>query len=51
LRVIRSGLASTDRVVVDGIPLAHPGAKVTPREEQIRYAEENKATDQQLAKQ
>ena len=51
LRVIRSGLAPTDRVVVDGIPLAHPGAKVTPREEQIQYAEENKATDQQLAKQ
>ena len=51
LRVIRSGLTPTDRVVVDGIPLAHPGAKVAPREKQIQYAEENKPTDLQLAKQ
>jgi RND family efflux transporter MFP subunit len=51
LRVIRSGLAPTDRVVVDGIPLAHPGAKVTPREERIQFAQENKATDQRLVKQ
>src|SRR5579871_6282351 len=32
LRVIRSGLAPTDHVVIDGIPLAHPGAKVAPHE-------------------
>ncbi|MBV9538384.1 MAG: efflux RND transporter periplasmic adaptor subunit [Acidisphaera sp.] len=30
LRVIRSGLAPTDRVVIDGIVRSRPGAKVTP---------------------
>ena len=30
LRVIRSGLSPTDRVIVDGIPMARPGAKVSP---------------------
>jgi RND family efflux transporter MFP subunit len=49
LRVIRSGLAPTDRVVIDGIPLAHPGAKVAPHEAQIRYAEDAKQNSQQLA--
>jgi membrane fusion protein, multidrug efflux system len=49
LRVIRSGLAPTDHVVVDAIPLAHPGAKVAPRDAQIQYGEENKPIDQQLA--
>jgi RND family efflux transporter MFP subunit len=49
LRVIRSGLAPTDRVVIDSIPLAHPGAKVAPHEGQIRYAEDAKQNSQQLA--
>jgi multidrug efflux system membrane fusion protein len=49
LRVIRSGLAPTDRVVIDGIPLAHPGAKVVPHNGQIRYVEETKPDDQQVA--
>ena len=49
LRVIRSGLAPTDRVVIDSIPLAHPGAKVAPHEGQIRYAEDAKPNSQQLA--
>lgn len=40
LRVIRSGLAATDKVVVDGIPMAHPGAKVAMHNESIKYAEE-----------
>jgi RND family efflux transporter MFP subunit len=31
LRIIRSGLAPTDRVVIDGLVRAQPGAKVTPR--------------------
>jgi multidrug efflux system membrane fusion protein len=48
LRVIRSGLAPTDHIVIDGIPLAHPGAKVAPHAEQIRYAEDAKASDQQV---
>ena len=30
LRVVRSGLAPTDRVVIDGIVRVRPGAKVTP---------------------
>jgi len=49
LRVIRSGLAPTDRVVIDSIPLAHPGAKVAPHDGQIRYADDTKTNDQQLA--
>jgi RND family efflux transporter MFP subunit len=51
LRVIRSGLAPTDQVVIDGIPLAHPGSKVSPHNGQIRYADEPKASDQQIAMQ
>jgi RND family efflux transporter MFP subunit len=38
LRVIRSGLTSTDRVIVDGIPIAHPGATVSPHDAPIRTA-------------
>ena len=32
LRVIRSGLAPVDRVIIDGIPHAAPGLKVTPQD-------------------
>jgi hypothetical protein len=32
MRVVDSGLAATDRVVVDGLQRAVPGAKVTPSE-------------------
>jgi multidrug efflux system membrane fusion protein len=49
LRVIRSGLTPTDHVVVDSIPLAHPGTKVAPHEQQIQYAEDAKPNAQQLA--
>ena len=38
LRVIRSGLAPNDRVIIDGIPRAAPGAKVAPQNGAIRYA-------------
>jgi membrane fusion protein, multidrug efflux system len=38
LRVIRAGLAPGDRVIIDGIPHAAPGAKVAPQEGAIRYA-------------
>jgi hypothetical protein len=31
LRVIRSGLSDTDRVVIDGVQRAHPGQKVDAR--------------------
>jgi hypothetical protein len=38
LRVIRSGLAPTDRVIVDGIPMARPGSTVSPHAAQIQVA-------------
>ena len=38
LRVIRSGLAPNDRVIIDGIPHAAPGAKVAPQNGTVRYA-------------
>lgn len=38
LRIIRSGLAPTDRVVIDGIPTARPGATVAPHAEAIQVA-------------
>ena len=31
LRVIRSGLASSDKVIIDGIPTVTPGSKVSPQ--------------------
>jgi membrane fusion protein, multidrug efflux system len=38
LRVIRSGLASDDQVIIEGIPYSAPGAKVAPQGGKIRYA-------------
>ena len=38
LRVIRAGLDPKDRVIIDGIPTAAPGAKVTPKDGEIRAA-------------
>jgi membrane fusion protein, multidrug efflux system len=38
LRVIRSGLAPNDQVIIEGIPQAAPGAKVAPQGGTIRYA-------------
>ena len=38
LRVIRSGLAANDQVIIDGIPYAAPGSKVAPQNGTIRYA-------------
>jgi RND family efflux transporter MFP subunit len=43
LRVIRSGLAPDDRVIIDGIVRAIPGGKVTPQDGAIGY---NAAADQ-----
>jgi membrane fusion protein, multidrug efflux system len=37
LRVIRSGLTSNDRVIIEGIPHAAPGTKVAPEDGAIRY--------------
>ena len=39
LRVIRSGITAADRVVVQGVQFALPGAKVNPRLTQVRVAE------------
>jgi RND family efflux transporter MFP subunit len=38
LRVIRSGLAPTDRIVIDGLQRARPGAKVTAQDGKIEAA-------------
>ncbi len=38
LRIIRSGLAPTDRVVINGLARARPGGKVTPQPGQIETA-------------
>jgi multidrug efflux system membrane fusion protein len=38
LRVIRSGLAPTDKVIIEGIPYAAPGSKVAPQDGAIRFA-------------
>jgi RND family efflux transporter MFP subunit len=37
LRVVTSGLAPTDKVIIDGIPVAHPGAKVSPHNGSIHF--------------
>jgi multidrug efflux system membrane fusion protein len=37
LRVIRSGLTRDDRVIVDGLPYAAPGAKVATRDGALHY--------------
>jgi hypothetical protein len=39
LRVVRSGLAPTDRIVIEGLPRAHPGQKVTPQDGTIKAPE------------
>jgi hypothetical protein len=31
LRIIRSGLAANDRIIIDGLMRARPGGKVTPQ--------------------
>ena len=38
LRVVRSGLAATDRIVIDGIQRARPGQKVTAEDGKIEAA-------------
>jgi RND family efflux transporter MFP subunit len=43
LRVIRSGLTPSDQVIIDGIPIALPGSKVTPHNGSIRFASDQNA--------
>jgi membrane fusion protein, multidrug efflux system len=38
LRVIRSGLTPTDKVIIEGIPAVTPGARVSPQLGSIRFA-------------
>jgi multidrug efflux system membrane fusion protein len=38
LRVVRSGLVPTDRIVIDGLPRARPGQKVTAEDGAIKAA-------------
>ncbi len=38
LRVIRSGLLPTDKVIIDGIPSAKPGSPVSPQTGSIKFA-------------
>jgi RND family efflux transporter MFP subunit len=38
LRVIRSGLEPSDRVIIEGLPYAAPGSKVSVREGAIQFA-------------
>ncbi len=44
LRVIRSGLSVTDKVIIDGIPTARPGSAVSPTGAKIDLAS-NEAKD------
>lgn len=37
LRIIKSGLSPDDRVVIDGLVRAQPGAKVTPQQGSVHY--------------
>lgn len=45
LRVVRSGLAPTDRVIVDGIPTVRPGSIVDPRVAPSKVAWNKTATE------
>jgi membrane fusion protein, multidrug efflux system len=38
LRIIRSGLSPNDRVIIEGLPHASPGSKVSSKDGDIRYA-------------
>jgi len=42
LRVVRSGLAPDDRIIINGLMRARPGAKVTPQPGEIRGAGEKR---------
>jgi hypothetical protein len=39
LRVIRTGLAADDMVIIKGLQRARPGNKVSPKQEQIRVSD------------
>jgi hypothetical protein len=39
LRIVRSGLEPTDRIVIEGLPRARPGQKVKPEDGTIKAPE------------
>lgn len=41
LRIIRSGLTPSDQVIIEGIPRAAPGSKVSPQAGSIRFASDH----------
>jgi RND family efflux transporter MFP subunit len=43
LRVIRSGLTSSDQVIIEGIPAARPGSKVSPQTGSIHFGSDQTA--------
>jgi RND family efflux transporter MFP subunit len=49
LRVIRSGVAPTDRVIVNGVMRARPGQKVTPENTTITQAEREEVAPTTIA--
>jgi len=38
LRLVRSGLAATDRVIIEGLPRARPGQKVKAEDGKVEAA-------------
>ncbi len=42
LRIVRSGLSPDDRIIINGLMRARPGAKVTPQKGEIRSAGEKR---------
>lgn len=42
LRIIRTGLEPGDRIIIDGLMRARPGAKVTPQDGEIKGAGERR---------
>jgi len=45
MRVIRSGLAGTERIVVNGVQRARPGAAITPHTVNLELATSAPAAD------
>jgi uncharacterized Zn-binding protein involved in type VI secretion len=43
LRVIRSGLTSSDQVIIKGIPAARPGSTVSPETGSIHFGSDQTA--------
>ena len=42
LRIVRDGLEASDRIIINGLIRARPGARVTPQDGEIRGAGEKR---------